>query len=171
MNKIPTYEELSAQNSALKKQVKTLAEKNERLEIRNKELDANYNWILEQLKLSKKKIYGSSAEKIAEDYGQLNLFNEAELERAPLKAEPELEEITYKRKKARKKTYSEKYGSLPVEEIINLKQPYCFVIVRGDIIPVDPVILRHKILRIVYQHGIPGPEKVIPLDVRRHAFQ
>lgn len=118
MNKIPTYEELSAQNSALKKQVKTLAEKNERLEIRNKELDANYNWILEQLKLSKKKIYGSSAEKIAEDYGQLNLFNEAELERAPLKAEPELEEITYKRKKARKKTYSEKYGSLPVEEII-----------------------------------------------------
>lgn len=55
MKKIPTYEELLAQNSALKKQVKTLAEKNERLEIRNKELDANYNRILEQLKLPKRK--------------------------------------------------------------------------------------------------------------------
>lgn len=64
MRKIPTYEELLAQNSALKKQVKTLSEKNEKLEIRNKELDANYNWILEQLKLSKKKTYGASAEKL-----------------------------------------------------------------------------------------------------------
>ena len=118
MRKIPTYEELLAQNSALKKQVKALSEKNEKLEIRNKELDANYNWILEQLKLSKKKIYGASAEKIAEEYGQLNLFNEAELEREPLKPEPEIEEITYKRKKANKKTYSEKYGDLPVEEVI-----------------------------------------------------
>lgn len=52
------------------------------------------------MKLSKKKIYGSSAEKIAEDYGQLNLFNEAELERQPLTVEPKLEEITYKRRKS-----------------------------------------------------------------------
>ena len=110
MKNMPTYEELLAQNSALKKQVKYLGNQNEKaqseikdLTLRNKELIANYNWILEQLKLSKKKIYGSSAEKIAEDYGQLNLFNEAELERQPLAVEPKLEEITYKRKKLKLK--------------------------------------------------------------------
>ena len=125
MKNIPTYEELLAQNSALKKQVKYLGNQNEKaqseiknLTIQNKELIANYNWILEQLKLSKKKIYGSSAEKIAEDYGQLNLFNEAELERQPLAVEPKLEEITYKRKKSKKKTQAEIYGTLPVEEIV-----------------------------------------------------
>ena len=107
MKNMPTYEELLAQNSALKKQVKYLGNQNEKaqseiknLTLQNKELIANYNWILEQLKLSKKKIYGSSAEKIAEDYGQLNLFNEAELERQPLTVEPKLEEITYKRRKS-----------------------------------------------------------------------
>ena len=107
MKNMPTYEELPAQNSALKKQVKYLGNQNEKaqseiknLTLHNKELIANYNWILEQLKLSKKKIYGSSSEKIAEDYGQLNLFNEAELERQPLTVEPKLEEITYKRRKS-----------------------------------------------------------------------
>lgn len=75
MQKQLSYEELLAQNSALKKQVKYLGEKNEKLAQtnenlvnQNKELNVNYNWILEQLKISKKKMYGSSAEKIAEDY-------------------------------------------------------------------------------------------------------
>lgn len=125
MKNMPTYEELLAQNSALKKQVKYLGNQNEKAqsEIKNltlqvKELNANYNWILEQLKLSKKKIYGSSAEKIAEDYGQLNLFNEAELERQPLAVEPKLEEITYRRRKSKKRNQKEIYGDLPVEEIV-----------------------------------------------------
>ena len=132
MKNMPTYEELLAQNSALKKQVKYLGNQTEKAEkkyeqaqseikdltLRNKELIANYNWILEQLKLSKKKIYGSSAEKIAEDYGQLNLFNEAELERQPLEPEPKLEEITYRRRKSKKRNQNEIYGDLPVEEII-----------------------------------------------------
>lgn len=125
MKNMPTYEELLAQNSALKKQVKYLGNQNEKaqseiknLTLQNKELIANYNWILEQLKLSKKKIYGSSAEKIAEDYGQLNLFNEAELERQPLAVEPKLEEITYKRRKSKKRNQEEIYGDLPVEEIV-----------------------------------------------------
>ena len=132
MKNMPTYEELLAQNSALKKQVKYLGNQTEKAEkkyeqaqseiknltLQNKELIANYNWILEQLKLSKKKIYGSSAEKIAEDYGQLNLFNEAELERQPLAVEPKIEEITYTRKKSKKRKQTEIYGDLPVEEII-----------------------------------------------------
>lgn len=126
MAKSITLDEALAQISALKKQVKTLADKNERLVktngdlvLQNKELNANYNWILEQLKISKKKMYGASAEKIAEDYGQLNLFNEAELECQPLTPEPKIEEITYTRKKSKKKTYDEKYGDLPVEEIVS----------------------------------------------------
>lgn len=125
MKNMPTYEELLAQNSALKKQVKYLGNQNEKaqseikdLTLQNKELIANYNCILEQLKLSKKKIYGSSAEKIAEDYGQLNLFNETEIERQPLAVEPKLEEITYKRRKSKKRNQEEIYGNLPVEEIV-----------------------------------------------------
>lgn len=132
MKNMPTYEELLAQNSALKKQVKQLGKENEKVEkkyeeaknevknltLQNKELNANYTWLLQQLKLSKKKIYGSSAEKIAEDYGQLNLFNEAEMERQPIAVEPKIEEITYKRKKASKRKQREIYGDLPVEEII-----------------------------------------------------
>ena len=79
-----TLDEALAQISFLKKQVKVLGEKAfksenkyeeakqqvEDLTVQNKELQANYNWILEQLKLSKKKIYGASAEKIAEEYGR-----------------------------------------------------------------------------------------------------
>lgn len=132
MKNMPTYEELLAQNSALKKQVKYLGNQTEKAEkkyeqaqseiknltLQNKEIIANYNWILEQLKLSKKKIYGSSAEKIAEDYGQLNLFNEAELERQPLEPEPKLEEITYRCRKSKKRNQNEIYGDLPIEEIV-----------------------------------------------------
>ena len=113
-----TLDEALAQISFLKKQVKVLGEKAfksenkyeeakqqvEDLTVQNKELQVNYNWILEQLKLSKKKMYGASAEKIAEEYGQLNLFNEAELERQPMQAEPQIEEITYTRKKSKKKS-------------------------------------------------------------------
>ena len=128
-----TLDEALAQISFLKKQVKVLGEKAfksenkyeeakqqvEDLTVQNKELQVNYNWLLEQLKLSKKKMYGASAEKIAEEYGQLNLFNEAELERQPMQAEPQIEEITYTRKKSKKKSFDEKYGDLPVEEVIS----------------------------------------------------
>lgn len=50
-----TLDEALAQISFLKKQVKTLSKNNEKLTIQNKELQVNYSWILEQLKLSKKK--------------------------------------------------------------------------------------------------------------------
>ena len=170
MKNMPTYEELLAQNSALKKQVKQLGNENEKaqskiknLTLQNKELNANYTWLLQQLKLSKKKIYGSSAEKIAEDYGQLNLFNEAEMERQPIAVEPKIEEITYKRKKASKRKQREIYGDLPVEEIIydipeeekiceNCKSEMSFMKyeVRRElkIVPAKVTVVEHK--RAVY---------------------
>ena len=112
MVKEPTYEELLAQNSALKKQTKYLAEKVDKLE----KINQHY---LEQLKLSKKKIFGASSEQMTEGYEQLNLFNEAESERTPLLPEPKIEEVivpSHKRKK--KRNFEEKYGDLPVEEVV-----------------------------------------------------
>lgn len=81
-------------------------------------MSINYNYLLEQLKLSKKKVFGESSEKIAEEYRQPNLFNEAEAERQPITPEPQIEEITDKRKKSKKRKQDEIYGNLTVEEIV-----------------------------------------------------
>ena len=121
-----TLDEAFAQISALKKQMKTLADTNEKLAktnenlvLQNKELNANYNWLLEKLKLSKREKFGAAGDKIAMEYGQLSFFNEAEAERKPLEPEPQLEVVAHTRKKSKKKTYDEKYGDLPVEEVIS----------------------------------------------------
>lgn len=125
MSKMPTYEELLAQNNYLKNhakyQAERLAEKEKQineLEKQNKELEINYNWILEQLKLSKRRKFGSSAENIAEGYEQINLFNEAEAERTAFKPEPAVEEVV-KKPKHKKKSIKDKYKNLEVEEIIH----------------------------------------------------
>lgn len=83
------------------------------------ELKINYNWILEQLKISKKKNFGSSSESYNDGAVQLNFFNEAEAERTPFLPEPKVEEITYKRKKKSKRSLAEMYGNLHVIEVIN----------------------------------------------------
>ena len=112
MGKELTLEEAKAQISALKKQTKYLSEKVDKLE----KINQHY---IEQLKLSKKKIFGASSEQIADGYEQLNLFNEAESERTPLLPEPKIEEIivpSHKRKK--KRSFDEKYGDLPIDEVV-----------------------------------------------------
>ena len=71
------------------------------------------------LKLSKKKMFGASAEKVAQAYGQISLFNEAEQERTVLTPEPKIEEVVipeHTRKK--KRSYDEIYKDLPVEEVV-----------------------------------------------------
>lgn len=114
-----TYDELIAQVSALQKQIKYLSDNTQKLTTEVKELKELNKWYLEQLKLSKKKIFGASAEKISEEYGQLNFFNEAEAERTELLAEPEIEEVVIEKHTRKKKSsYSEKYKNLPVEEVI-----------------------------------------------------
>lgn len=132
MTKEPSYEELLMQNSLLKKQNKYLSEHTERVEKQNvklseenkllnaelKQLTIDYNWALEQLKLSKKKIYGASAEKIAEDYGQINFFNEAEAERTPMLPEPKIEDVVRKLHKKKKRSTKEIYKNLEVVEKI-----------------------------------------------------
>ena len=126
MKNKPSYEELLAQNSALKNQTKYLSTQNENLSQNNKDLKQKIDKLekinqhyLEQLRLSKKKIFGASSEQMAEGYEQLKLFNEAESERTPLLPEPKIEEVivpSHKRKK--KRSFDEKYGDLPAEEVV-----------------------------------------------------
>lgn len=126
MPEMPTYEELLAQNNYLKNHAKyqatQLAEKDKEikeLKKQNKELEINYNWILEQLKLSKRQKFGSSAESIIEGYEQINLFNEAEAERTAFKPEPTVDEVIKKSSKSKKKSIKDRYKNLEVEEIIH----------------------------------------------------
>lgn len=95
-----TYEQLLAENEALKQD-------NAKLEKLNK-------WYEEQLKLNRKKLFGASSER--SDMDQLNLFNEAESEAQPISPEPTIEEITYKRKK-QKGGREKLLADLPVETI------------------------------------------------------
>ena len=123
MNNGRTIIELEAQISALKRQLKNIAEESkkmeEKLNSQIKTLKAENNNLMELLKLSKKKMFGSSAEKVAQAYGQISFFNEAEQERTPLTPEPKIEEIVIPRHTRKKKrSYDEIYKDLPVEEVI-----------------------------------------------------
>ena len=85
------------------------------LKKRVEELEALNKWYMEQLKLLRQKQFGASSEKSKrDDQEQLNLFNEAEAERQPLVAEPELETISYQRKKGKR---GDNIKHLPVEVI------------------------------------------------------
>jgi transposase len=97
-----------------------LEKENTALKARVQELEALNNWYMEQLKLSRQKQFGQSSESSKrDDLEQLNLFNEAEADRQPFVAEPEVETISYQRKKNRR---GENIKSLPVE-VIEYKLP------------------------------------------------
>ena len=79
-------------------------------------LQAEVNWLREQLKLSRSKKYGASSEKGLADGEQLSLFNEAELHQDPQAEEPTEKDLTAMRKKAsRKGGKQKKTRSLPIE--------------------------------------------------------
>ena len=78
------------------------------------ELTAKLNWYQEQFRLAQQKRFGASSERSHPD--QLELFNEAEATAAPTAKEPEVETISYKRKKTRGEREA-KLASLPVERI------------------------------------------------------
>ena len=69
------------------------------LEHENQELATKLKWYEEQFRLSQSKRFGASSEKTSLE--QLALFNEAEKTAHPKAQEPTVEEITYKRRKAR----------------------------------------------------------------------
>ena len=72
------------------------------LKEKTKELEFMNALLSDRLALAQRKQFGSSSEKYAEGYEQMDLFNEAEQEADPNAAEPEMEEIhpkSYKLKK------------------------------------------------------------------------
>ena len=79
--------------------------------------------LLDRLALAQRKQFGSSSEKYAEGYEQMDLFNEAEQEADPNAAEPEMEEIhpkPYKRKKPTGKK-EEELSAFETTEVIKHK--------------------------------------------------
>ncbi|MCT4604917.1 MAG: IS66 family transposase [Marinisporobacter sp.] len=78
------------------------------------ELNAKLKWYEEQFRLNKQKCFGASSEKTDSD--QLSIFNEAEKESTTGKEEPDLEEITCKRRKG-KGLKKKSFEDLPVETI------------------------------------------------------
>jgi len=90
-----------------------LEKENLALKARIQELETLNNWYVQQLKLSRQKLFGQSSESSKHDeLEQLNLFNEVEAERQPFIAEPDAETINYQRKKGKR---GENIKHLPVE--------------------------------------------------------
>jgi hypothetical protein len=87
-----TIEELKSLCLQLQEQCRELPQQ-------NAELTAKLKWFMEQFRLSKKRQFGSSSERTTPLQKQLLLFNEAEAR--PQAPEPDLETITYQRRKGR----------------------------------------------------------------------
>ena len=81
-----------------------------------KELKTELNRITEFLKHAGKKIYGSSTEKLSEDYGQLSFFTDSEAEAEPVKAAP-IKVNSHTRK--RRCTLKEKLKNVPKTVILH----------------------------------------------------
>ena len=83
-------------------------------------LKQQVEWLTEQFRLMQARQYGSSSEKVVavENFDQLSLFNEAEATADPTVPEPELEQITYARKKKKGKREAD-FSGLPTEQIIH----------------------------------------------------
>jgi transposase len=78
------------------------------------ELSAKLKWYEEQFRLSQQQRFGASSEKTNPE--QLSLFDEAEQEADSKAIEPTVEEITYKRRKAKGKN-DKMFEDLPVETV------------------------------------------------------
>lgn len=108
---------LMSNNISMENAVITVAELQQKCVLQEQkiaELTAKVTWFEEQFRLSQHTSFGRSSEQQA-DSQQLSIFNEAEVEASP-KAEPTIEEITYRRRKKQGKR-EEKLENLPVETI------------------------------------------------------
>jgi len=85
------------------------------------ELTAKVEWLMEQFRIAQHRQFGASSEKSADDgFGQINLFNEAELASDILVPEPELVEIEKHFRKRKNMVNADKLpANLPVETILH----------------------------------------------------
>lgn len=93
-----------------------LAEQNAKLAQQNAELAAKLKWYEEQFRLAQQKRFGASSEKTHPDQLEMNLFNEAEVLATPASEEPNMETVTYNRKKSTGHREA-KLDGFPVETI------------------------------------------------------
>ena len=115
-NIIALMQAMQAHQKKQENKIQLLEEKMQELEFMNALLS-------DRLALAQRKQFGSSSEKYADGYTQMNLFNEAEQEADPNAAEPEMEEIhpqPYRRKKTTGKK-EEDLSSFETTEIIEHK--------------------------------------------------
>ena len=85
----------------------------EALKAQNKELAQQVQWLMEQMRLSKQKQFGSSSEK--SKYDEFNLFNEAEATADKRVAEPELDEVQKYHRKKKRSSNDALLADLPIE--------------------------------------------------------
>ena len=91
-----------------------LAKKEEELTVLQRQVD----WLSQQLRLTRGQRFGASSEQTQVLSEQFCLFNEAETVASPEAAEPDLEQITYKRKKRKGKREAD-FSGLPTEQVIH----------------------------------------------------
>ena len=111
--------ELKDMINDLKKMIKTLQATVDAANKREEALTQERDNLKEEVDLLRKKLFGSSSEKRSMDVpGQLNLFNEAELEQNPTLAEPEALESLLPEKEGKKRksraTNAERFKGIPV---------------------------------------------------------
>ena len=111
---------MDLRNLSQEELIKMINEKDKKIELLTEQL----NWYTQQIKLQQKKLFDSSSEKtVLPD--QISLFDEIEIESTPIKTEPKLEEVTYKRKKKNNKRGID-ISSLPaVTKIYDLENKNC----------------------------------------------
>ena len=118
MSNIELYSRLHFLENHTRYQADELAKKQHKIDEQAeeiKELKTELNRITEFLKLAGKKIYGSSTEKICEDYGQLSFFEE-ETEEVSVEY-PKTKVTSHERRKHR--TFDEKLKNAPKTVIIH----------------------------------------------------
>lgn len=109
-----TSENLQEKCLVLETKVSELATRLEAKESKISELELLIKWYQERLRLDAHKKYGASSEQSQGE--QLGFFDEAETTADRKAAEPDIEQITYKRKKRVGKR-DEDFSELPVETI------------------------------------------------------
>ena len=87
----------------------------EALKTQNAELSQQVKWLMEQMRLSRHKQFGSSSEK--SEYDQLNFFNEAEANADTRVAEPELTAVEKHYRKKAAENWDRLPPDLPVEVV------------------------------------------------------
>ena len=81
-------------------------------------LNRQVDWLTQQLRLMQGQRFGASSEQTQVLSEQFSLFNETEDVADPKAAEPDLEQITYKRRKQAGKRERD-FSGLPVEQVIH----------------------------------------------------